>query len=117
MTTDDQRYREALKDAIPLDRLPAPRADAVQRAARYFRYYLWMIALTAVLSALAIGGGVVFAITYTNDNARQVCYSRQFARVFVQVGEAFKTPPDSPSRENSSQGIVDTAEYIRRHPC
>ena len=121
MTPDaDQQERldKAIKNgAIPLEDLGPPRPDAVVRAARYFRYYLALIVASAVFSAAAAVGLVGFAIVYNDNHRQEVCFSKQFANVFIAVGEAFKTSPGTEGRESQSQGIVDAARVIKNHPC
>lgn len=59
----DQQHRldEAVKaGAIPIEDLPIPRPDAIERAARYFRRYLMLIVVIAVLVLALIIGSAIF---------------------------------------------------------
>jgi len=95
----DRLARAMRNGAIPIEDLPAPPADAIARAARYFRYYLWLIVGTAVLLIGLIVGATIFgtvALSRQTEFKRLVrvnaCIARYQGQVALDQNKILQVP-------------------------
>ena len=95
-----ERLDRAIKaGAIPIEDLPSPPPDAIARAARYFRYYLWLIVGTALLLVVLIIGATIFAtvaLDRQNEFRRLVnvnaCIARYQGQVALDQNKILQVP-------------------------